>query len=248
MPRRKSKATLTAENKHLVGLDVLHVLPSAKHEYGRVTELAVADGLAQVVVDFPDSGRVTLAVVRGRKPGRVTGDYIRLGRGEQYGRFRWVDRDAALTPPPPVPPLPPPTPDASFVIAIEAGTWQRTAAKRKQAQAEALTEAIAYAIDDLFGDSPCEVTVSTQARRRDGGGVFDLAVTVDLVGGDLPSIEAMFDQLAYLLDAAAGDDPDCWRPYLAGYDLTKIYASAFTLQGTVGEQWLGPVRGRLLLR
>jgi len=134
------------------------------------------------------------------------------------------------------------------VIAIEATTWQRTAAKTKQAQADALADAIATGVDDLFADSPLEFIIKRETSRRDGGDVFDLTVTVDAFGDDPPAAEEMFDRLAYFLDAAADDDPDRWRPYLAGYDLTKIYASAFTLAGTVGERPLGPVRGRLILR
>jgi len=73
-------------------------------------------------------------------------------------------------------------------------------------------------------------------------------LTIDAFSVDGPTAEGIFRHVAYTLDAAADDDPDRWPSYLARRDLQKIHASTFTLEGTVGGQNLGPVRGRLPLR
>lgn len=245
MPRRKANpATIVAENEHLIGLQVGRASPTVP-EYGNVVDLHVVDGLPMVVVDFPDSGPIELPVIRRRRPRDIRLHYIRLRSGEQDGLYHWVNIDAALIPPPPR------VPEASFCVHVEARTWARTAAKRKQALAGSLAEGLAEGIEDAlegFADAaPLEVRIKPEATRRGESDAFDLTLTIDAFSVDAATAEEIFRHVAYTLDATA-DDPDRWPSYLASRDLKKIHASDFTLEGTVGGERLGPVRGRLPLR
>jgi hypothetical protein len=263
MPRRKRpKDEILAEHEHLVGLEIRRYPDRRDWEHGIVREVAVETdgGPAVVTVEFPEAGEIELEVVRRRRR-KARPHFIRLrarDQGLQEGDYHWYDLAAALRPPA----LPQPT--ASSRIEIVVQTWRRASRKRQQEIALALGLAVKQAVEDTLGfsdgSSAADLTVRAMAIRRGESDLFDVAIDIDVGGGDATASIAMFARLASFLDAAVDAEADAWADYLSEQfedraskhldhgDLKKFYASRYTLSGSVGDAELEPVSGRLRLR
>jgi hypothetical protein len=263
MPRHKRpKDEILAEHEHLVGLEIWRHPSRKDWEEGIVRDVAVETdgGPAVVTVEFPEAGEIELEVVRQRRRG-ARHHFIRLrarDQGLQEGDYHWYDLTAALQPPAP----PPPT--ASLRIEIVVQTWKRASRKRQQQIALALGFAVKRAFEDTLGfsdgSSAADLTVRAMAIRRGESDLFDVAIDIEVCGGDASASVALFARLASFLDAAADAEADAWADYLSEQfedraskhldhgDLKKFYASRYTLSGSVGDVELEPVSGRLRLR
>jgi len=263
MPRRKRpKDEILAEHEHLVGLEIRRHPGHRDWEQGIVRNVAVETdgGPALVTVEFPEAGEIELEVVRQRRR-RARPHFIRLrarDQGLQEGDYHWYDLVAALSP------LAPPQPTASLRIEIVVQTWRRASRKRQQEIALALGFAVKQAVEDTLGfsdgSSAADLTVRAMATRRGESDLFDVAIDIDVYGGDASASVAMFARLASFLDAAADAEAEQWAVYLSqqfedraskhlGHgDLKKFHASRYTLLGSIGDDELEPVRGRLRLR
>jgi hypothetical protein len=244
---RKRIAELFADHEHLVGLKVWDNLACTS---GKVVAVAIEQHRPVITVRFPKTGPTKLLVVGHRPLKQKAYETIRLAPGEDYGRYRWLDRDAALEPPPS---------SAVFRVTIEAQTWRSAASKRQQAMATKVAQAIAKAVDDTLCPEPegdeQRLSVEAAAERRGDSEYFDLVITVSVHSADDRECREMFERLASLLEVAASHEPgnvlEHWPTYYLGpyaHDLQQILTSRFTLNGSSGEEPLRIVEGSLRLR
>jgi hypothetical protein len=88
---RKRIAELFADHEHLVGLKVWDNLACTS---GKVVAVAIEQHRPVITVRFPKTGPTKLLVVGHRPLKQKAYETIRLAPGEDYGRYRWLDRDA----------------------------------------------------------------------------------------------------------------------------------------------------------
>jgi len=244
---RKRIDELFADHEHLLGLKVWD---SVVRRSGKVVKVAIEQHRPVITVRFPGAEPTKLLVVGHRPLKRKAYETIHLAPGEEYGRYQWLNRDAALEPPPS---------SAVFRVTIEAQTWRSAAARRQQAMATNVAQAIAEAVDDTLcpepGGDEHRLSVEAAAERRGDSEYFDLVITVNVNGADDRECREMFERLASLLEVAANHEPgnvvEHWPTYYLkpdGHDLQQILVSRFTLNGSSGEEPLRVVEGPLRLR